>query len=255
MNTRLRPDYLDPFTNVARLICSGDAPPWLAEQLWCFNRWLYQDRHVEEILPTRARTRSNLRKIEEGSFRLALALQGPWVQEFLDGSPDGPVVERRIRELEDLSYRAGLARNCPALATKSGATRPGPGRAEPHEISLEFRLFQSSSDSTRRRLNSTRRSFAVERGGLFEVMTPNSQRLFATGVRLAIGGAPIGLDCLSQAGVFRTRRFPMEELPRLPDYDGAQCTRPQGGVSRKRQITPGMGQYFVPSVRLKTCPG
>jgi hypothetical protein len=135
MNTRLRPDYLDPFINVARLICSGDAPPWLAEQLWCFNRWLYQDRHVEEILPTRARMRSNLRKIEEGSFRLALALQGPWVQEFLDGSPDGPVVERRIRELEDLSYRAGLARNCPALATKSGATRPGPGRAEPHEIS------------------------------------------------------------------------------------------------------------------------
>src|SRR6476661_7391610 len=53
MIARLRPDYLDPFVGVARLICRADPPSWLAEELWRWNRWLYRDRHVEEMRPTR----------------------------------------------------------------------------------------------------------------------------------------------------------------------------------------------------------
>ena len=42
MNRHLRPDYLDPFIDVARLICRDDPPSWLAEQLWRWNQWLYR---------------------------------------------------------------------------------------------------------------------------------------------------------------------------------------------------------------------
>jgi len=49
MNSRLRPDYLDPFLKVARLLCRADPPVWLAEQLWRWNQWLYRDRRVEEM--------------------------------------------------------------------------------------------------------------------------------------------------------------------------------------------------------------
>lgn len=79
--------------------------------------------------------RSSLQDIEDHLFFVMEAIESPWVREFLDASPDGPIAEQRIRELGDLSYRIGQTRNCSALATKSGATKPGPGKARPEAIS------------------------------------------------------------------------------------------------------------------------
>src|SRR5208282_496600 len=126
---------MSAFVNVARLICGGDAPTWLAEQLWCWNGRLHQDRHVEEFRPIRAEMRSILQDIEDHLFSVTEAVESPWVREFLDASPDGPIAEQRIRELEDLFYRISQMRTCSALATKSGATKPGPGKARPEAIS------------------------------------------------------------------------------------------------------------------------
>ena len=137
MNPRLRPDYLDDFINVARLICDSDAPPWLADQLWRWNGWLYSDRHVEKIRPTRPQMRSTLLEVENAAFLLTEVLAPSWVREFLEASPHGPIVdpERLIRALEDLSYRASQAQNSHDLATKAGATKPGPGKARPEGMS------------------------------------------------------------------------------------------------------------------------
>jgi hypothetical protein len=60
MNTRLRPDYLNNFIVVARLIWGGDAPTWLAAQLWRWNRSVCQAREVDNIRPTRAQMKSTL---------------------------------------------------------------------------------------------------------------------------------------------------------------------------------------------------
>ena len=75
MNRRLRPDYLDPFIEVARLICRDDPPSWLAEELWRWNRWLYRDRFVEETRPSRAQMRRTLLEVEEALFVVTEALE------------------------------------------------------------------------------------------------------------------------------------------------------------------------------------
>ena len=137
MNTRLRPGYLDPFNNVARIICDGDPPPWVADQLWRWNGSLYHDRHVKELRPTRAQMRESLLEIEEAALLLTEAIAPSWVREFLDASPSGPIAdpERLIYALGDLHYRASQAQNSPDLATKAGATKPGPGKARPEGMS------------------------------------------------------------------------------------------------------------------------
>ena len=135
MNRHLRPDYLDPFIDVARLICPVDPPTWLAEQLWRWNKWLYRDRFVEESRPSRAQMRKTLLEVEEALFVVTEALGSSWVREFLDASSNGPLAdpERLIVALEDLQDRATRARG--NLATKAGATRPGPGKARPEGMS------------------------------------------------------------------------------------------------------------------------
>lgn len=137
MNHRLRPDYLDPFIAVARLIDPVNPPTWLAEQLWRWNRWLYRDRRVEEIRPTREQMKSILLEVGDAALLLTEALTPSWIREFLDASPRGPIVdpERLIPALEDLSDRASQARGGPDLAAKSGATKPGPGKARPEAMS------------------------------------------------------------------------------------------------------------------------
>jgi hypothetical protein len=135
MNRHLRPDYLDPFIDVARLICPVDPPGWLAEQLWRWNQWLYRDRFVEETRPSRAQMRKTLLEVEEASFVVTEALRSSWVREFLDALSHGPLAdpERLLFALEDLQDRATRARG--NLATKAGATRPGPGKARPEGMS------------------------------------------------------------------------------------------------------------------------
>jgi hypothetical protein len=135
MNRQLRPNYLDPFIDVARLICPVDPPTWLAEQLWRWNQWLYRDRFVEESRPSRAQMRKTLLEVEEASFVVTEALGSSWVREFLDASSNGPLAdpERLIVALGDLQDRATRARG--NLATKAGATRTGPGKARPEGMS------------------------------------------------------------------------------------------------------------------------
>jgi hypothetical protein len=137
MVARLRSDYLDDSIIAARLIWGGDAPIWLAEQLWRWNRHVQRARHVEEFRLTRAEMRSSLLEVENALLHVTEALYSPWVWEFLDTSPDGPIVDPEgLRDaLEDLRYRAGNARDCSDLATKSGVTKPGRGKAIPEGIS------------------------------------------------------------------------------------------------------------------------
>jgi hypothetical protein len=137
MNSRLRADYLDPFIGVARLICRADPPSWLAEELWRWNRWLYRDRHVEEMRPTREQMRSALLEVENAAVLLRDTLAPSWVRKFLDASTQGSIVDpvRLIRALDDLADRASEARDGPDLATMAGATKPGPGKARPGAMS------------------------------------------------------------------------------------------------------------------------
>jgi hypothetical protein len=109
----------------------------LAEQLWRWNRWLYRDRRVEEMRPTREQMRSTLLEVKNAALLLTEALAPSWIREFLDASRNGPIVdsERLIYALEDLSHRASQARDGPDLATTSGVTKPGPGKARPEGMS------------------------------------------------------------------------------------------------------------------------
>jgi len=137
MNPRLRPDYLDGFITVARIVWGGDAPTWLAEQLWRWCREVCHVRDVDNLRPTRAKMKSTLLEVEEALSLVMEALESPWVREFLDGSSNGPIVDpdQLISGLVDLWDRAAEAQNFPALATKSGATKPGPGKAKLEAIS------------------------------------------------------------------------------------------------------------------------
>lgn len=131
----MRPDYLKDFSTIAGLLCGGDAP-WLAKPLWRWNQWLYRDRYVEKIRLTRAQMRSKLRDIESASLLIAEALAS-LDREFLDALPSGPIAEpeQLTFELEDLAFRARQAQDCLDLATASGVTRPGPGKARPEGMS------------------------------------------------------------------------------------------------------------------------
>jgi hypothetical protein len=137
MNRHLRSDYLDPFIDVARLICPVDLPGWFAEQLWRWNQWLYRDRSVEDSRPSRAQMRKTLLEVEEALSAVTQALGSSWVREFLNVSPHGPLADPErlivIVALEDLQDRATRARG--NLATKAGATRTGPGKARPEGMS------------------------------------------------------------------------------------------------------------------------
>ncbi len=137
MNPRLRPDYLDCFITVARIVWGGDAPTWLAEQLWRWCREVCHVRDVDNLRPTRAKMKSTLLEVEEALSLVMEALESPWVREFLDGSSNGPIVDpdQLISGLVDLWDRAAEAQNFPALATKSGGTKPGPGKAKLEAIS------------------------------------------------------------------------------------------------------------------------
>jgi hypothetical protein len=134
---RLRPDYLAPFNKVAGIICRTDPPIWLAEQLWRWNRFLYQDRMVEESRRSRAQMRKSLDEVDAALSVLTEALAPSWVREFLDASPRGPIdePERLIGALEDLQDRSFHAQNSSDLATKAGVTKPGPGKARPEGMS------------------------------------------------------------------------------------------------------------------------
>ena len=44
MNRRLRPDYLDPFIEVARLICRDDPPSWLSAVALALGRGVCEDQ-------------------------------------------------------------------------------------------------------------------------------------------------------------------------------------------------------------------
>ena len=135
MNRHLRPDYLDPFIDVARLICRDDPPSWLAEQLWRWNQWLYRDRSVEDSRPSRAQMRKTLVEVGEALAAVTEALGSCWVREFLEASSHSPLAdpERLIVALEDLQDRA--TRALTGLATKAGSTTPGPGKARPEAMS------------------------------------------------------------------------------------------------------------------------
>jgi hypothetical protein len=85
----------------------------------------------------REEMRSTLLEVENAALLLTEALAPSWTREFLDASSRGPIVdpERFVRALEDLSDRASEARDGPDLATASGLTKPGPGKARPHAMS------------------------------------------------------------------------------------------------------------------------
>ena len=85
----------------------------------------------------REEMRSTLLEVENAALLLTEALAPSWTREFLDASSRGPIVdpERFVRALEDLSDRASEARDGPDLATASGVTKPGPGKARPHAMS------------------------------------------------------------------------------------------------------------------------
>jgi hypothetical protein len=76
---------------------------------------------------------STLREVERAALLLTEALEPSWTREFLDSSSRGPIAdaELRIRALEDLASRALEIRDGSDLATASGVTKPGPGKARP----------------------------------------------------------------------------------------------------------------------------
>ena len=117
MNRRPRPDHLDPFINIARLICPANPPIWLAKQLWSWNRWLYRDRLVEETRPSRAQMRRNLLEVEEALFVLteALAIVSP--TDVIQSKCKPPFISRTSPVMNPAR---GEARKETACATSSG---------------------------------------------------------------------------------------------------------------------------------------
>jgi hypothetical protein len=124
---------IEDFETVARLIATDRMAPWLPEHLRSWAPSLFLDRWVAEKQPTRRQMRLILQRVEDAATLLGRALGSAPVREFLEGPPYGPFpnLGHLTHDLSDLADRAARANDSEALATKSGVTKPGRGKAAP----------------------------------------------------------------------------------------------------------------------------
>ncbi|MFZ1962717.1 MAG: hypothetical protein WAU78_04475 [Roseiarcus sp.] len=121
----------EDYINAARLIDAIGSAPWLPEHLRSWTPGLFLDRGVHKKQPTRAQMRSLLQDVERAAALLGHALEPGPIREFLEGHANGPFpnLSQLHSDLGDLAARARRAADSEALATKSGLTKPGPGKA------------------------------------------------------------------------------------------------------------------------------
>jgi hypothetical protein len=124
---------IEAYINAASLIDADGSAPWLPEHLRSWAPSLFLDRWVAEKQPTRRQMRLILQRVEDAATLLGRALGSAPVREFLEGPPYGPFpnLGHLTHDLSDLADRAARANDSEALATKSGVTRPGRGKAMP----------------------------------------------------------------------------------------------------------------------------
>jgi hypothetical protein len=86
--------------------------------------------------------RERLSCFEAAASLIIEELESPWVPEFLGADPNdiSPEREMIIRVLEDFAGRANRASVSPALATGTGATKAGSGRAR-SDASVSARTY------------------------------------------------------------------------------------------------------------------
>ena len=131
MRTRTSSFTFERFLHVARLIAGDEAPGWLPHLLHSWICDLRQARVLGQERPTRTQMRERLSCVEAAALLIIEELESPWVPEFLGADPNDISPERDmiIRVLEDLADRARRASTSRALATETGATKAGSGRA------------------------------------------------------------------------------------------------------------------------------
>lgn len=119
------------YVGVAREIWGGEPPEWLGKHLERWGPSLFLDRQVGEKQPTRAKMRLVLKHVRSAAALAGRALGSAAVLDFLQAPPNGPFADlgRLSRDLADLARRAEQARNSSALATETGVTKSGAGKA------------------------------------------------------------------------------------------------------------------------------
>jgi hypothetical protein len=133
MGTFTPSSEIEDFVCIAQSIGGDSAPAWLPEQLRKWTGSIFLDRWVEVKQPARAEMRSILRNVGGSAGLLLRALGSPPVREFLEAAPNGPIqnIGRLTHDLEDLVFRANQANRSTSLATSTGATKAGRGKAAP----------------------------------------------------------------------------------------------------------------------------
>jgi hypothetical protein len=124
---------IEDFETAARLIATDRMAPWLPEHLRSWAPSLFLDRWVAEKQPTRRQMRLILQHVEDAAALLGRALGSAPVREFLEDYSNGPFpnLSQLRSDLGGLAARARRAADSEALATKSGLTKPGRGKAAP----------------------------------------------------------------------------------------------------------------------------
>jgi hypothetical protein len=127
----------DGFMESARLIAGENPPRWLAQHLREWSPSIMIDAAVHARQPRRAEMRARLKRVMASAELLQRELQDAALAEFLQTDDLGPIpnLTSLVVALQDIQRRASVAFSSTSLATKSGKTKSGAGRALPPNAS------------------------------------------------------------------------------------------------------------------------
>jgi hypothetical protein len=125
---RRRLEDIPTFANVARLIVPDDTPPWLPAQLEWRSADAFHDRMLDEIRPTKAKTKAELERGAETLRSFARMVEGQFYRPLVEDAKNPQELPALIRSLKELAKRTETASRSKLLVNEHGKGKPGRGK-------------------------------------------------------------------------------------------------------------------------------
>jgi hypothetical protein len=174
-------EEIPTFSDVARLTMPGDTPRWLAPHLEWWADGVRHDRMLEDVRPTKAETKAELKRFAEAIRYAASKAQSPFIRHFLENEEHSGILPVSSWQLNDLAERADSGSTSTLLVDKHGKGKRGRGKPKlPNYADAKTRLaarvieiwiyfFKGKQPGLRnRRLAEIAQAYWVACGGLSE---------------------------------------------------------------------------------------
>lgn len=138
---RRRLEEIPTFADVARLIVPGDTPLWLPAHLEWWSAGVFHDRMLDEVRPTKAETRAELKRFAEALQYVVSKAESPFIRHFLENATHSKKLPASNWQLRDLAERADFGSTSTLLVDKHGKGKRGRGKPKlPNYADAKTRL-------------------------------------------------------------------------------------------------------------------